>query len=54
MPRFFAISLLVLNLAGLGACASEAPSGAPTALRHEDPLDPVNAFPQGRGPYMRQ
>jgi hypothetical protein len=52
--RVITISLIVLSLAGLAGCASEAPSGAPSVSRHDDRLDPVNAFPQTRGPYMRQ
>jgi hypothetical protein len=55
MARMTALGLFALIAAGMTACASESPSGsAPPATRSTDPLNPVDAFPQVRGPYMRQ
>ena len=55
MIRFASLGFLTILLAGLGACASEAPSGSATSPP-PGRLDPVNEFPQSRGgnSYMRQ
>jgi hypothetical protein len=52
--RVVAIALLLLGVVSIAGCASNAPSGTAPSSRNTDPLDPVNDFPQVRGPYMRQ
>lgn len=54
MEHIAALGVLTLGLVVLVGCAAEPRSGAAPDVRRIDPLDPVDAFPQTHGPYMRQ